>query len=203
MAVIVTFDKPYTWEGKEYKEVDLSGMETMTVQDMVDVQKKLSGDTAAILMMETTTIFAQEMAVKASGKPVEFFKLMPRSKIRQIQAAIVGQLNADQNKEQLQDHILKFEKAYTYTGAGKPNIAGETFEQVDLSGVGELNTMSETAAENRLAAAGFAPVQTGRNYLYCAIIASMGTGYPTDFFTGLPICEALKLRNAVDAGFFE
>ena len=35
------------------------------------------------------------------------------------------------------------------------------------------------------------------------IIASMGTGYPEDFFTGLPLCEAAKLRDAVDADFFE
>ena len=36
-----------------------------------------------------------------------------------------------------------------------------------------------------------------------SIIASMGTGYPEDFFTGLPLCEAAKLRDAVDADFFE
>ena len=63
--------------------------------------------------------------------------------------------------------------------------------------------VSESMAENRMVAGGFSPVNTGRNYLYVCIIASMGTGYPEDFFTGLPLCEAAKLRDAVDADFFE
>ena len=53
-----------------------------------------------------------------------------------------------------------------------------------------------------MAAGGFAPVNTHRNYLYCCIIASMGTGYPVDFFAGLPLCEAVKLRDAVNSDFF-
>lgn len=41
------------------------------------------------------------------------------------------------------------------------------------------------------------------SHAYVCIIASMGTGYPVDYFTGLPLCEAAKLRDAVDADFFE
>ena len=63
--------------------------------------------------------------------------------------------------------------------------------------------MSESTAENRMVAGGFALVNTHRNYLYCCIIASMGTGYPVDFFAGLPLCEAVKLRDAVNSDFFE
>lgn len=89
MENIVKFDKPYKFEGKEYDSLDLSGMEKMTVQDLVDVQKKLSGELAALAAMEATTSFAQEMAVKATGKPVEFFKLMPRGKIKLVQTAVL------------------------------------------------------------------------------------------------------------------
>ena len=162
MGNIVKFAKPYSFEGTEYTEVDLSGMDKLTIQDMIDIQKKLAGEIATLAAVEATTSFAQEVATKASGKPVEFFKLMPRAKIKQVQTAILN-----------------------------------------LSGVGELNTMSESMAENRMVAGGFSPVNTGRNYLYVCIIASMGTGYPEDFFTGLPLCEAAKLRDAVDADFFE
>ena len=70
MENIVKFDKPYKFESKEYDRLDLSGMEKMTVQDLVDVQKKLSGELAALAAMAATTSFAQEMAVKATGKPV-------------------------------------------------------------------------------------------------------------------------------------
>lgn len=207
MENIVKFDKPYKFEGKEYDSLDLSGMAKMTVQDLVDVQKKLSGELASLAAMEATTSFAQEMAVKATGKPVEFFKLMPRGKIKLVQTAVLNAMDSSQKAEevkaQLKSHALKFAAPYTYDGSEKGELKGQTFEGIDLSGVGELNTMSESTAENRLVAAGFNPVNTGRNYLYCCIIASMGTGYPVDFFAGLPLCEAVKLRDAVDADFFE
>ena len=207
MENIVKFDKPYKFEGKEYDSLDLSGVAKMTVQDLVDVQKKLSGELASLAAMEATTSFAQEMAVKATGKPVEFFKLMPRGKIKLVQTAVLNALDSKQKAEevkaQMKSHALKFAAPYTYEGSEKGELKGQTFEGIDLSGVGELNTMSESTAENRLVAAGFNTVNTGRNYLYCCIIASMGTGYPVDFFTGLPLCEAVKLRDAVDADFFE
>lgn len=201
--IAVKFEKPYKFEGKEYTEIDLSGIEKMTVSDLIDIQKELMSEAASSFVMETTASFAQVMATKASGKPVELFKLMPRGKIKQVQTTILKYLNADQKKEDIEKHLLKFEKPYTYNGDGKADIKGQTFEAVDLSGVGELNAMSESAAENRLTGAGFPAVNTERNYLYAAIIASMGTGYPVDFFTGLPVREAAKLRNAVDADFFE
>jgi hypothetical protein len=202
MGNIVKFAKPYSFEGTEYTEVDLSGMDKLTIQDMIDIQKKLAGEIATLAAVEATTSFAQEVATKASGKPVEFFKLMPRAKIKQVQTAILNNLNA-KAKNDPKTHVVKFDNAYTYNGDSKEDIKGKTFESVDLSGVGELNTMSESMAENRMVAGGFSPVNTGRNYLYVCIIASMGTGYPEDFFTGLPLCEAAKLRDAVDADFFE
>ena len=201
--IAVKFEKPYKFEGKEYTEIDLSGIEKMTVSDLIDIQKELMSEAASSFVMETTASFAQVMATKASGTPVELFKLMPRGKIKQVQTAILKYLNADQKKEDIEKHLLKFEKPYTYNGDGKADIKGQTFEAVDLSGVGELNAMSESAAENRLTGAGFPAVNTERNDLYAAIIASMGTGDPVDFFTGLPVREAAKLRNAVDADFFE
>lgn len=200
--IVVKFGKPYKFEGKEYDEVDLSGMESMTVQDMIDIQKELANEFAALAAVEATTSFAQQMATKASGKPVEFFKLMSRAKIKEVQNVVLGNMNASV-KNDPKTHIVKFDAPYTYNGDGKTDIKGQTFESVDLSGVGELNTMSESMAENRLVAAGFSPVNTSRNYLYVCIIASMGTGYPVDFFTGLPLREAAKLRDAVDADFFE
>ena len=193
MENIVKFDKPYKFEGKEYDSLDLSGMEKMTVQDLIDVQKSIGNEMVAMSVMEMSTAFTQEMAVKATGKPVEFFKLMPRGKIKKVQAAIIKSMDnsekADEIKKQLESHALKFAAPYTYEGSEKAELKGQTFDGVDLSGVGELNTMSESTAENRMVAGGFALVNTHRNYLYCCIIASMGTGYPVDFFSGLPLSE--------------
>lgn len=89
MDYTVKFEKPYKFEGEECDSLDLSGMEKMTVQDLIDIQKNIGNELAAMSVMEMTTAFAQEMAVKATGKPVEFFKLMPRGKIKKVQAAII------------------------------------------------------------------------------------------------------------------
>ena len=89
MDYTVKFEKPYKFEGKECDSLDLSGMEKMTVQDLIDIQKSIGNELAAMSVMEMSTAFAQEMAVKATGKPVEFFKLMPRGKIKKVQAAII------------------------------------------------------------------------------------------------------------------
>ena len=82
MDNIVKFDKPYKFEGKEYDSLDLSGMEKMTVQDLIDIQKNIGNELAAMSVMEMTTSFAQEMAVKATGKPVEFFSSCPVARSR-------------------------------------------------------------------------------------------------------------------------
>ena len=150
MGNIVKFAKPYSFEGTEYTEVDLSGMDKLTIQDMIDIQKSLANELASLAALEATTSFAQEMATNASGKPVEFFKLMPRAKIKQVQTAILLSLTAT-TKSDPAKHIVKFDAPYTYNGEEKADIKGKTFESVDLSGVGELNTMSESMAENRLA----------------------------------------------------
>lgn len=162
----------------------------------------LSNKTPAALKVAVNTTARQTRKLM-----LEFFKLMPRGKIKKVQAAVVKGMdnseNADEVKKQLESHTLKFAAPYTYKGSEKAELKDKTFDSIDLSGVGELNTMSESMAENRMAAGGFAPVNTHRNYLYCCIIASMGTGYPVDFFAGLPLCEAVKLRDAVNSDFFE
>ena len=40
---IVELARPYGFEGKEYGEIDLTGLEKMTVQDAIDVQRQLFG----------------------------------------------------------------------------------------------------------------------------------------------------------------
>ena len=40
---IVELARPYGFEGKEYGEIDLTGLEKLTVQDAIDVQRQLGG----------------------------------------------------------------------------------------------------------------------------------------------------------------
>ena len=191
---VVKLTKPYVFEGKEYEEIDLSGLEKLTIRDAIDTQLELFGvEVAASVLCETTTAFARTMAAKATGLPIEFFKLMPRGASRKVAGVVRNYMNVDAATE---NHVMQLEEPY--------HFKGQTYTEVDLNGIADLNSMNESEAENRLARAGFMVTETSFNYLFACILASMATGLPEEFFTGLPLREVLKLKNAVnDSGFFE
>ncbi len=193
--LVVKFSKPYHFEGKEYTEVDLSGLEGLTVKDAIDVQRQLFNqqEVAASLLTETTTAFARALAVKATGKPVEFFQQMPRGASRLVRRAVQEYMNVENSTE---NHVMRLEKPYPFDG--------KEYKEIDLNGIADLSSMHDSAAENRMAREGFMVTETSFNYLYACVIASMAAKLPEDFFTGLPLYETVKLKNAVnDGGFFE
>ena len=193
--ISVKFSKPYLFEGKEYDEVDLSGIQDLTIADAIDTQRELFGEqeVAASILCETTTAFARSIAAKAAKLPIEFFKLMPRGMMKRVAAQVRSYLNAQQETK---NHVMVLEGPRVYKGT--------TYTAIDLGGVADLNSLNESEAENRLAREGFVVTENSTNYLYACVIAAMATGIEEAFFTGLPLCELLKLKNAVnDADFFE
>lgn len=192
---VIDLGKPYNFEGTEYTTIDLSGLDKLTVKDAIDAQKQLFGERemAAAMLSETTTAFARVIAAKATELPIELFKLMPRGASRKVCVAVREHMNVDAATE---NHVMRLVKPY--------HFKGETYTEVDLNGIADLSSMNESEAENRLSRAGFMVTETSFNYLFACILASMATGLPEEFFTGLPLCETLKLKNAVnDSGFFE
>lgn len=191
---VVELNKPYVFEGKEYPEIDLSGLDKLTIQDAIDAQRQLFGEqeVAAAVLCETTTAFARTIAAKATEQPIEFFKLMPRGVSRRVAATVRGYLNVDSTTE---NHVMHLVKPCIYKG--------KTYQDIDLNGIADLNSLNESEAENRMAREGFVVTENATNYLYACVIASMATGIPEEFFTSLPLYELLKLKNAVnDADFF-
>lgn len=192
---IIKLGKPYQFEKKEYTELDLSGLDKLTIMDAVSAQKQLfdESEVAASILSETTTAFARAIAVKATGMPVEFFKMMPRGAGRAVRQAVLAHINVDSRTE---GHYITFAKPYDFEG--------QVYTGVDLSAIANMTTMNESEAENRLAREGFVITENSSNYLYACVLASMATGLPEKFFTGLPLAETMKLKNAVnDSGFFE
>ncbi len=192
---VIDLSKPYVFEGKEYKEIDLKGLEKLTVKDAVDAQTQLFNEreVAASVLTETTTAFARLIAAKATGLPIEFFKLAPRRISKRVTGTVQAYLNTE-NKST--NHIMVFEKPYAFKGA--------EYTEIDLNGLADMTSMNESEAENRLVRAGIMVTETSYNYLFACILAGMATGQPEAFFTGLPLKELLKLKNAVnDPDFFE
>ena len=70
-SLVLKFRKPYKFEGQEYTEVDLSGMEDMTAGDLCAVAKLANRELGVTPIPEMTLPYAMYMAARASHKPVE------------------------------------------------------------------------------------------------------------------------------------
>lgn len=192
---VVKLAKPYKFDDEEYTEIDLSGLDNLTIKDAILAMKNLAGknELAALVTPETSTAFADELAARATGKPIEFFMLLPigaSKKVRQmVQSALIAPAaqGADEDEH---SHIMKLHKPYIYKG--------ETYTEIDFSGVANMTGMNIRQAENRMEEEDIHAVERTVNYYYCALIASMATGKDVAFFLGLPLSEAMPMRNAVN-----
>ncbi len=73
----VKFHKPYLFEGEHYDGIDLSGLERLNTQDMLDAEKHLSRNGVVTPLPEMSMEYVCFMAVLASDQPIEFFKGLP------------------------------------------------------------------------------------------------------------------------------
>jgi len=198
----VKFKKPYKWEGKEYTEVDLSGLAQLKVADLIAVQKELitgrNTATLALTAMEATTPFAVAVATRVTGRPVEFFERMKAAPMQQVQLAVLQALASEAESE---GHVLNLSEPYTYAGANADKL-GEVYTSVDLSDAENLTALDISAGENKMAKDGFPVVNKERNYRYISAICARCTGLPEDFFTGLPARDGVALRNLVNGEDF-
>ena len=74
---IIKLEKPYTFEGTEYNEIDLSGLEKLTVKDLVEAEKQFTASGQAAAVAEMSIGYAAIVAVMVTKKPVEFFNGLP------------------------------------------------------------------------------------------------------------------------------
>ena len=78
--LVIELKKPYLFEGEEYANIDLSGMENLTMQDAIEAQKNVVGtgeDSVILYAPEASQAFIDEIAAMAAKQPVEFFNGMP------------------------------------------------------------------------------------------------------------------------------
>ena len=77
-SLIVKFNKPYRFEGETYQSVDLSRIEDISAEDMIAADKYLTRSGNFSVMPEMSLEYALFIAARATGKPVEFFRGLPR-----------------------------------------------------------------------------------------------------------------------------
>ena len=143
--------------------------------------------------MEISQAFIDAVAARASGKPVEFFNGMPIALCAKVRTMVQTAFVAD---DEAKGGVVTLDKPYSY--------GGETVSKIDLSGVEELTSIDISKAENEVLKTGIYSVDMKNFFAYSCARAARATGKPMNFFTGLPLHEAVKVRSAVNAAsFFE
>lgn len=90
--------------------------------------------------------------------------------------------------------LLKFNKPYTFEE--------KTYNQVDLSGLENMTAKDMIETQKVLDRSGTFSVLPEMSVEYACIIASKATPLPIEFFKGLPLKEAIKLKNRVTSFFY-
>ena len=98
-STLVKFSKAYRFEGKDYTEVDLSGMEDMTAGDLCAVAKLANRELGVTPIPEMTLPYAMYMAARASHRPVEFFKGLPPVEAMKLKNLVTGFLYGGDGEE--------------------------------------------------------------------------------------------------------
>ncbi|MCM1189801.1 MAG: phage tail assembly protein [bacterium] len=90
-SLIIMLKKPYPFEGKEYTEIDLSGLEDMTAADMIAVEKQYDRSYPGVnVMPEVKVGYAMMMAARAAKLPVEFFDGLPQREAMKVKNRVMG-----------------------------------------------------------------------------------------------------------------
>lgn len=89
--LVIKLAKPYVFERKVYKEIDLTGMEEMIGTDMIAINKvmqRTEGDLG--IMPEVSTEYACYFAARAAKLPVEFFFQLTPSILLKVKNRVLG-----------------------------------------------------------------------------------------------------------------
>ena len=91
-SLILNFRKPYKFEGVEYTEVDLSGLEDTTAADLQAVGRFVTKKNPAAnpATVEMTLEYAQFMAARVAHLPLEFFERLPAKEAIKLKGIVVG-----------------------------------------------------------------------------------------------------------------
>lgn len=90
-SLIIKLKKPYKFEGKEYTEIDLSGLEDLSAADMIAVNKYMDRTATGIQVMpEVSLEYACVFASKAAKLPVEFFTNLPPKQAIKVKNRVMG-----------------------------------------------------------------------------------------------------------------
>ncbi|MEI2466657.1 phage tail assembly protein [Niallia taxi] len=93
---LIKFNKPYNFEGNSYTEVDVSPIENLTAEDLIDAEDILAKSGVNAFVPELNFTYLIIVAAKATGKPQEFFKRLPAKDGVKFKRAVMSFLNSEE-----------------------------------------------------------------------------------------------------------
>ena len=94
-TLVIKLHCPYQFEGKEYKEIDLRGLNDLTCNDIINMSKDFnritggSDDMMAAIVPESSLEYVIFAASRATGLPIEFFQQLPAFESGKLRVAII------------------------------------------------------------------------------------------------------------------
>lgn len=97
-GLVLKLNKPFSFEGTEYSEIDISAIEDWSAVDLKNARaqyKKLIGDkeeniVAELSMIEVVPEYQWVVSSMAAKLPIEFFMHLPAKASRTLGAAIIN-----------------------------------------------------------------------------------------------------------------
>ncbi len=87
-ARVIKFKAPYTFECTEYKEIDLSGLDNLSTDNLLTAENMYLRTGGTSINPETTLLFSLILAHIASDKPFEFFGNLPAKEAMKIKQEV-------------------------------------------------------------------------------------------------------------------
>lgn len=88
--LIIKLKTPFTFEGKQYDEIDLTGLNDIKARDMIDINRRMTRGGNVDSTPELTLEYALNMANIAAKLPLEFFEQLPPRVALEIRGRITG-----------------------------------------------------------------------------------------------------------------
>lgn len=85
---VIQFKAPYLFECTEYKEIDLSGLDDLSTDDLLTAENMYLKSGGTSINPETTLLYSLILAHIASDKPFEFFGKLPAKEAMKIKREV-------------------------------------------------------------------------------------------------------------------
>ncbi len=80
--------KPYTFECENYEEIDLSGLDDLTTDDLLKAERLYHNSGGSSINPETTALYSMILAHMTSKLPIEFFGNLPAKETMKIKKEV-------------------------------------------------------------------------------------------------------------------